>query len=219
MAIKAKPLAGLEKVKDFKSLSENDHQLIDLEVLAYLGIGISEADVNLVNLVIAFNIPSIQQDEIITHICTIIHRLGSPKYSEVIFQLYEFGLLRRFQTPDKRQTLLHLSSFHGAFEVAEKIVEYEVDLVNFKDANDRTPLMFASMKGSLKIVQLLLNAGAEVWCVDDNLQNSLRFARMNSSSREIIELLKSQPRPRRSLTFHLTFFRKWLQLKTRRKSR
>lgn len=57
-------------------------------------------------------------------------------------------------------TALHVAVIHGSFEVAEKILEWGVD-VNTSTATGLTPLILAAATGNKQLVQLLINHGAQ----------------------------------------------------------
>lgn len=66
--------------------------------------------------------------------------------------------------------------------------KFDLDNINSRISNGMTPLMQAAMLAEITFVQELLNAGADVDLVNDDMNNALWFACV-SESEEIIALL------------------------------
>jgi len=79
--------------------------------------------------------------------------------------------------------LLINSLENGNTELAKLLIVHNVDF-NIKNAYGKTPLMIASMKGYIEIVELLLknkadSSGVDVNAVDSNGKSALAYAQEN----------------------------------------
>lgn len=86
----------------------------------------------------------------------------------------------------KQMTGLHLAAYFGVYDAVRDLVNiYNPDL---KDCYGRTPLSWATQNGHLKVVQLLLDKGADVNVANSNRETPLHGA--SASGRvEIVQLL------------------------------
>jgi ankyrin repeat protein len=75
---------------------------------------------------------------------------------------------------------LYIAVDQGLFQEAEKIVENRPKLLNSKTSYGTTPLVNAAFKGNLKIVQFLLNAGADIQERDIDGFTALDYAVFNN---------------------------------------
>ena len=61
------------------------------------------------------------------------------------------------------QTALHMASFEGDIQIVMALLDAiaEVDAIDAEDANGHTPLMLASLRGHVGVMELLIAAGAD----------------------------------------------------------
>ena len=85
-----------------------------------------------------------------------------------------------FTTKDKEgKTLLLLATKLRLIPIVKKLLELKVDVgINTADPQERTPLMFAAAYGCREMVELLLNACADLHCKDNKGRTALDYAAM-----------------------------------------
>lgn len=88
-------------------------------------------------------------------------------------------------------TDLHWASADNHLEEIKTIIEKFSEMISCKDKNGRTALHLAAFFGNLKVVELLISAGAAINSTDENGSNSLHFAAENGHF-EMIKYLFSK---------------------------
>ena len=83
-------------------------------------------------------------------------------------------------------TTLHMAAWKGNPEKVSELLEGGAN-VNVKDNFDQTPLIFASMKGELKVAQVLVDAGADLQAM-----NKWNNTALNLAKTEVAAFLRSK---------------------------
>ncbi len=83
---------------------------------------------------------------------------------------------------------IHDAAKVGDLEKVKALIKDDPDLVNSKDNEDATPLLWAAQIGSTNVVDLLLNHGADVNAKGKNGATSLELA-AGKGSKDVVELL------------------------------
>ncbi len=88
----------------------------------------------------------------------------------------------------KTSTELHDAAVKRNTEAVRSLVKTDADLVHARDEKQRTPLQLASRGGCLEVVELLIEAGADVNTTDEKFQTPLQMAAYYGF-KEIVTLL------------------------------
>lgn len=88
---------------------------------------------------------------------------------------------------EKKEKLIYEIAHHNIESVKEAINEgYDI---NYKDINNRTYLHVAVINYDVEITKLLVEAGAEIDCLDNNMNTPLIYAVSEKDSR-LLEIAK-----------------------------
>lgn len=87
----------------------------------------------------------------------------------------------------KGDSLLMLASYHGHFDTARLLLEYDAD-PEIRNDHGQTPLAGAAYKGDLAMARLLVEHGADVNGASEDGKTALMLAAMFDRT-EIVELL------------------------------
>lgn len=90
----------------------------------------------------------------------------------------------------KMNMLLTAINVSKSRDIVELLLKNKAD-VNWKDAFNTSPLMYAASGGSLELLELLLSYGADVKA-DDGKGNTVLSAAEESRNKEVIELIKKK---------------------------
>jgi ankyrin repeat protein len=105
---------------------------------------------------------------------TALHRAASHGYDGVLLILLAAGADAAVKRKDGA-TALHCAASHGNVECVKILLEKGDK--NANDINKVTPLMMAAWHGHNTTVQMLLDAGAKLWLVDNMQRTAIDYAR------------------------------------------
>ena len=91
-----------------------------------------------------------------------------------------------YKTPEKdNSTILHISILHNSNKIITRIVNYSKNylskeelksFINKKNKSGATSLHLASFKGNIKIINLLISNGGDVYMLTEKLLNVIHYA-------------------------------------------
>ncbi|XP_014277122.1 putative ankyrin repeat protein RF_0381 [Halyomorpha halys] len=119
-----------------------------------------------------------------------LHHAAQGGYNDVVTELLEAGSMVNLKNKNQ-DTALHWAAHGGNYEMVSTLLKYGADVAIKKDNNGWTPLMVASSNGSLDVVQLLVDCGAEVNARTACGMTAFKCAKENNH-RAVVDYLRSR---------------------------
>ncbi|XP_014772761.1 transient receptor potential cation channel subfamily A member 1 homolog [Octopus bimaculoides] len=119
-----------------------------------------------------------------------LHVAAKEGFTEIVMILLSHGA-DIMATNDDEETPIHLASKFGRTNVVRALVKADKSVVKSEDEDSNTPLHIAALHGHDKVGEILINFGADVGAVNNNMWTPLDCAAANGWTHMAMILLDS----------------------------
>ncbi|CAI9718034.1 transient receptor potential cation channel subfamily A member 1 homolog [Octopus vulgaris] len=119
-----------------------------------------------------------------------LHVAAQEGFTEIVMILLSHGA-DIMATNDDEETPIHLASKFGRTNVVRALVKADKTVVKSEDEDSNTPLHIAALHGHDKVGEILINFGADVGAVNNNMWTPLDCAAANGWTHMAMILLDS----------------------------